>query len=394
MAKREKPPEFIDIAYYWHDQGLITLDDESLLHPMVDYGEPSCQGCGCWHTSTDFDEFKSGDDKHNKDLANHRWNYSGFEKSHIIAHGNGGSDTDPSNFLILCRSCHYDFDKEVYIDDKDELDDVYYWLRDRSQIVNKRRRRFIDKFEKDKNIKKCSNKFFIAQGLVNNSLSKDLYTHDHYLFEQEMEDVESHLKDAKVKFGSNILERQLKWHLEKSFAVMNILLDGDEFKFLDEQEFWFGIDRDKLIALLSLRKLLKDGDEVIKLIKNLRRQIKETNGLLLQLRGDLIWASIDEVVDQLIEVKKKITEDEEFLKKIYKTLKHSIPEVIEYFSERRKEEQTKLKNMENFITKHGEDSSQGQEYLKSFEKSKRYCESIETFLQESNEHLLPVGVDK
>tara|TARA_B100000686_G_C16739051_1_gene945443 strand:+ start:330 stop:1175 length:846 start_codon:yes stop_codon:yes gene_type:complete len=254
MAKREKPPEFIDIALYWDNKGLITLDDESLIHPMVDYGEPSCQGCRSWHISTNFGEFKSGDDKYNKDLANKRWNYSGFEKAHIIAHEYGGSDTDPSNFLILCRSCHYDFDKEVYIADKDDIDEVYYWLRDRPQIAGKRKQRYIEKFVKDNNIAKHLNKFIIATGIVSGNLSKDLNSLDHYLSQEEEENIYSYLKRAKVKSGSKILEKQIRCTLELSFAVMNTLLAGDEFNFLDEQEdYWSNAD--------ILKRLLKQREK-------------------------------------------------------------------------------------------------------------------------------------
>lgn len=260
---RQNPPEFIDIALYWNDEGLITLDDGSRIHPMVDYGEPSCQSCGCWSISTEFGEFKSGDTEGNEWLANQRWNYSGFEKAHIVAHEYGGSDTDPSNFLILCRTCHYDFDNEVYICDKNEIDDVYYWLKDREKNVLNRKIKYCKRFEKDKNIPEFSNKFSISKLLVGGNLSKDLDRFEEYLSEDELKGVEEHLKKAKVKPGAKRLERSLKFFLETSFIVMQKIFNRDEFDFLDEEETWWP-SSEKLIRLLNLRKSLKDKDCGIK----------------------------------------------------------------------------------------------------------------------------------
>lgn len=252
---RKPPPEFIDIALYWNDQRLITLDDGSRIHPMVDYGEPSCQGCGCWHISTDFGEFISGDTEHNEWLANQRWNHSGFEKAHIVAHEYGGSDTDPSNFLILCRACHYDFDQEVYIYDKDEIQDVYYWLKERGKNVMNRRIKYCNKFKKDRDIPDFSNKFSVSQSLVGQMLSKDLDRVEEYLFEDELKDVEKHLKKAKVQPGAKRLEQNLKFFLEKSFIVMQKIFNSDEFDFLDEEEDWW-TNSEKLLRLIKLRKSL------------------------------------------------------------------------------------------------------------------------------------------
>ena len=119
--KRPTPPSAQAIAEYWDTRGLEESDPikQSRWNPMTDVGEPSCQGCGCWNPSWDEKPIEK------------RWNHaSGLEKAHIVAFSLGGSN-EPSNYLMLCRFCHFDFDSEICISDMDEFDKVIKWLSNR-----------------------------------------------------------------------------------------------------------------------------------------------------------------------------------------------------------------------------------------------------------------------
>ena len=124
MSKRRpNPPSAQAIAEYWDTRGLEESDPchyvKSAWNPMVDVGEPSCQGCGCWNS--EWDERPIGE----------RWNHAhGLEKAHIVPLSSGGSN-EPSNYLMLCRFCHFDFDSEIYITSMDEFDKVIKWLSNR-----------------------------------------------------------------------------------------------------------------------------------------------------------------------------------------------------------------------------------------------------------------------
>jgi len=120
---RPNPPSAQAIAEYWDTRGLEESDPikQSRWNPMVDVGEPSCQGCGCWNTEWD------------KKPIGKRWNHAdGLEKAHIIPLALGGSN-EPSNYLMLCRFCHFDFDSEICITSMDDFDKVIKWLSNRSK---------------------------------------------------------------------------------------------------------------------------------------------------------------------------------------------------------------------------------------------------------------------
>lgn len=80
-------PSLKSIAEYWGSH--YAGRNRQLL--CVDAGEPSCFACGY------FSEYW-------KD----RWSKvrGGLERAHIVARSQGGSDTDPSNFVLLCPECH------------------------------------------------------------------------------------------------------------------------------------------------------------------------------------------------------------------------------------------------------------------------------------------------
>tara|TARA_R110000737_G_scaffold109487_1_gene142481 strand:+ start:190 stop:897 length:708 start_codon:yes stop_codon:yes gene_type:complete len=148
MSDRKNPPKAIDIVEYWDKQPLIELKDRH-WNPMVDVGEPSCQACGCWNPEWDIGEF-TGSYEQDKPLINERWEISGLEKAHIVPHSLGGANL-PSNFLMLCRSCHFDFDSEIVTTSRK---DIYTWLQERPTKKSKRVEQIIRKVCKENKISK------------------------------------------------------------------------------------------------------------------------------------------------------------------------------------------------------------------------------------------------
>lgn len=128
MRNRKNPPKAIEIVEYWDKQPLIELEDGN-WNPMSDIGEPSCQACRCWNPKWDIGEFTDSH-KENRLLINKRWEYSGLEKAHIVPHSLGGANL-PCNFLMLCRSCHFDFDSEIVTTDRKKMLKIYTWLKER-----------------------------------------------------------------------------------------------------------------------------------------------------------------------------------------------------------------------------------------------------------------------
>ncbi len=107
---------------------MIELKDE-YWNPMSDVGEPSCQACGCWSPKWDIGEFTDNYEE-NRPLINDRWEGSSLEKAHIVPHSLGGANS-PSNFLMLCRSCHFDFDSEIVTTSRKKMLKIYTWLKER-----------------------------------------------------------------------------------------------------------------------------------------------------------------------------------------------------------------------------------------------------------------------
>jgi hypothetical protein len=112
---RKSPPSGKKIAEYWYDRLLDKHDDGTYYCNNLDIGEPACQGCGGWSSNS---------------TKPSSWDHHGFEKAHIIPWSDGGSN-DPSNFLMLCRHCHFDFDNEIYINDMKDFIKVSKWLEGR-----------------------------------------------------------------------------------------------------------------------------------------------------------------------------------------------------------------------------------------------------------------------
>jgi len=370
-VRRPKPPTAFDIADHWASQGRITFEDGGkTINPITDWGEPACQGCGCWHISTDFGEFESGNFEQNKELATRRWEYAGFEKAHIVSHEFGGSDTNPENFLLLCRTCHYDFDKEIYIYDKSEMDEVYHWLHDRETIVNKRIKAYQNRFYKDKGITQRL-RYFCAQTLVLGTPSNDLYTFDHYLHEDELEEVREYTKKANCKPASKRLEEQLKNNAETAFIVMKKIFLCDDFDFLDEER-WTGADFYRVICLLILRKLLKDKQHQ----KELQADIDSLMSELLSHpeNEECLWTQVSKIRDKISDLSKMKLEDESILKKRDKETKTKMQQVKEYFYKENNETQKQIKNVEKYIEENPE--SLDDSLRTHLENLKNYSDSI------------------
>lgn len=102
MRIRGLLPSVGKIFDYWKDKHEITG------FCFVDWGEPSCPGCGNQIYNIEFDKKKK--DKYLRYLKEGNfiaiWNTCvGLERHHIIPFSLGGSD-DVSNLFLLCHECH------------------------------------------------------------------------------------------------------------------------------------------------------------------------------------------------------------------------------------------------------------------------------------------------
>ena len=132
---RKSPPSGNKIAAYWYDRLLDKHDDGTYYCKNLDIGEPACQACGGYDTGK---------------LEETNWDMAGLEKAHIIPWSDGGSD-DPSNFLMLCRHCHYDFDNEIYINDMKDFIKVSKWLENRVKQKGEKVNSFVSNHIKQNN---------------------------------------------------------------------------------------------------------------------------------------------------------------------------------------------------------------------------------------------------
>lgn len=81
-----RPPAW-KVAEHWFNQGEF----------VVDLGEPACFACR-WR-----DERAP---LHPSVSVSDAWIRSKLERAHLVPHALGGSDTDPSNYVMLCQPCH------------------------------------------------------------------------------------------------------------------------------------------------------------------------------------------------------------------------------------------------------------------------------------------------
>lgn len=132
---RKTPPNANKIAAYWYDRLLDKHDDGTYYCKNLDIGEPACQACGSYNAGK---------------LGESDWDVVGLEKAHIIPWSMGGSD-EPSNFLMLCRHCHVDFDSEICITDMKDFIKVSKWLENRVKQKGERVNSFVSNWIKQNN---------------------------------------------------------------------------------------------------------------------------------------------------------------------------------------------------------------------------------------------------
>ena len=122
--KRPSPPSSYAIACYWAALNLRdafpSLSDIVPVTFVLDLGEPSCFACGhyCEHWDKPAAETK-------------RWNKSGLQKAHIIAHSQGGTN-EVSNYILLCSKCHEDAPMTL------DPFDMVRWCATRDSFAKKR----------------------------------------------------------------------------------------------------------------------------------------------------------------------------------------------------------------------------------------------------------------
>jgi len=92
-SKRSKMCSVKQIVEYW-EKACYKYRTEKL--PIyLDLGEPTCFACG---------EYWKGDFDNRRGFAG--WNAAPLDRAHIIPRSLGGPNDDPSNFVMLCDSCH------------------------------------------------------------------------------------------------------------------------------------------------------------------------------------------------------------------------------------------------------------------------------------------------
>lgn len=112
---RYEVPSHYRIFDYWKDRAItksgvdVDINDfsDQSVEVIIDWGEPCCWACG---REVDLRQYKNYD----SDLAQHNhskiYGYAKvkerLQKCHIVPHSIGGSDSDPSNYFLLCKKCH------------------------------------------------------------------------------------------------------------------------------------------------------------------------------------------------------------------------------------------------------------------------------------------------
>lgn len=235
---RPTPPSSKKIAEYWYDQ-LPKKHNENLFYcNNLWLAEPACQGCGGW--SSDSPNPSS-------------WDHHALEKAHIIAWSIGGSN-EPSNFLLLCRHCHLDFDNEVSITDMKDFIEVSRWLSERPKSKGDKVQRIYDDYVSKNNLneKRFFKAFAQAKRKVYMGPEKSLEEYLHKIF---------------------VLASTVYPFITEEHAKMNIfkflkMLEDQEIEAQnnieqEQEEDWF-IKRAKKLLKISIETKCNTGIEIIK----------------------------------------------------------------------------------------------------------------------------------
>ena len=222
---RPKPPTAGSIARYWNSNPVYTTPDGKKIHGFMelsngqtlsmvtDIGEPSCFACHCWDSKWDVGEFKKGDYEHNKQLIEHRWNHAyGLEKCHIVPYCDMGSN-DVSNFVLLCRSCHYAID-EMNRNDGATFDSFFLWIRGRSKQQSIEWHKIRDDFFSERKYTPQQIENFCDVSLKLIDPDSDLHRCSDYQskidFEEGMKNINEKYSASSKKFSNNIMRDLLR----------------------------------------------------------------------------------------------------------------------------------------------------------------------------------------
>ena len=214
-SSRPNPPTAASIARYWDSNPVYTTSDGKKIHGymdlsngqtlsmVTDIGEPSCFACHCWDSKWDVDKFKKGDHKHNEQLIDYRWNNAhGLEKAHIVSYGGGGSNT-VSNFVLLCRHCHFAIDSHSYRVG-DYFDSFFLLVKGRSEQKSIEINKIWDDFLSERKYTPQQRENFLGVSLKLMDPDSVLYRHNDY---QSKIDFEEGTKKIDEKYG--ILDKNL-----------------------------------------------------------------------------------------------------------------------------------------------------------------------------------------
>lgn len=230
MMNRPNPPKAIEIVNYWDSQECIEING-ALWNPLRDIGEPSCQACGSFDPDWDIGELV-GKYEEDEKLINERWEKSELEKAHIVAHSLGGENL-PSNFFMLCRSCHLDFDLEVSTDNRRKMTQVYSWLEKRPERVAEICRKLTNDFCKENkiSIKELTRGKVLASGLAEIIFNENQFVKIEAREKQRLDKFNYMAKNLKERFTISL-------ESHKDFYMLatkdQLRLDLDTFDWIKE----------------------------------------------------------------------------------------------------------------------------------------------------------------
>tara|TARA_R110000824_G_scaffold387419_1_gene582711 strand:+ start:43 stop:711 length:669 start_codon:yes stop_codon:yes gene_type:complete len=107
VYKDKNSPSVTKIVEYWSNTPALVETDktgekhEEWFTPAIDIGEPSCFGCGIWSSGWD----RGKDWKECWKIAASD-SYRSLQRAHIVPRSLGGNN-EPSNFVMLCKQCHF-----------------------------------------------------------------------------------------------------------------------------------------------------------------------------------------------------------------------------------------------------------------------------------------------
>lgn len=112
MAEERKFIQHSKIFGYWKDKsisksGRVYKTDKAgknAIDVVVDWHEPECWACRKFIDG--IYDLKTYDKMTDAQIWGSGVVRSYLERCHIVPHALGGSDTDPSNYFLLCKKCH------------------------------------------------------------------------------------------------------------------------------------------------------------------------------------------------------------------------------------------------------------------------------------------------